>query len=314
MDEYSSDLSIDEVGESNSKIWIILIMCVCLCCIIMIPLGAYYYMSSDKKASNQGSGVSTKASKNVSVVVGVKAPQSPPPTSSISVETKSKNVVIPAIPGIGKVNDDESLKALPLDCTVKLENNNSLYTCTHPDTSKVIKLVSGPVFKLSYSEEVDAFKEKTYDYYIIVPFAFIVDFIVDVSLKEIEFTSLNQFLAEIKKVDQNYESRNSIPDKCLSVPMNTRAESKPPYNTTCIFFPGFTSIGALVSTLQKTFIKEIPENILREYYNMIDAKVKGENPELTVFEYVMYVASMNTVNNTKYRYFGLCDSEVNITC
>jgi hypothetical protein len=195
-----------------------------------------------------------------------------------------------------------------------LKDNVTTYTCEHPESAKKIKLVDGPIFKISYSEEIDTFKNKTYDFYIIVPFVFIVDFLLSMSLKEVEFKSVDDFINEINKIDLEYERTNNIPDKCLKTPLQTRRESKDPYNTTCIFIPGFVSLGNLLATLEKTIVKEIPLPILSEYYNIIDEKINKPDPVLTVFEYVMYVASMNRVKNTKYNYVSLCNSANDITC
>ena len=323
MDGYSPDNfesfnNIEQPKSNNSMMIIIILLCVCICFICMSVIG-YFAMKSNSSSvlspfiapspastSAQTSALSAAASSSESAKIQV----------SGSVEKKSKDVTIPSIPGVGKFVDDKSLTATQLDCAIKLKEKSTTYTytCAHPDTYKIIKLINGPVLKISSSNEIDAFNLKTTDFYIIVPFVFIVDFLVSVSLKEIEFKSLQDFIKEIERVDQTYQNTNTIPDKCLKVPVKTRAESKAPYNTTCIFFPGFSSIGALVGTLQKTIVKEIPIKILTEYYNSIDKKLEAKEPELTVFEYVMYVASMNRVKSTKYRYFGTCDSDQSITC
>lgn len=309
--DYSPDL---DAPKSDKTMLIIIIICICLICISVSVFIGGYYMTSSSPSSR--SNLSSNPINNIlSKITGTNTQTS---NVSANVKTSATNVSskpLPVIPGVPSFEENKSLKAMALECTVNIKDGSPAYTCTHPDNFKIIKLTSGPIFKISVSEEIDAFNVKTNDYYIIVPFVFIVDFIVSVSLGDYEFKSVQDFINEINKVDAKYEQTNTIPDKCLKLPMKTRGESKAPYNTTCIFFPGFTSIGALITTMQKTLVEQVPINILTDYYNMIDVKLQAKTPEITVFEYVMYVASMNKVKSTKYRYYGTCVStDETITC
>lgn len=305
--DYSPDL--DAPKSDNKTMLIIIIICICLFCVCISMFIGGFFMTSSSSSNSTSNPIRTLVSKITNT-----------PTSKVSASTKtsSKNISskpIPVIPNVPKFEEDKSLKAMALECSVNIKDGSPIYTCTHPDNFKIIKLTSGPIFKISSSEETDAFNVKTNDYYIIVPFVFIVDFIVSVSLGDYDFKSVQDFTKEINKVDAKYEQTNTIPDKCLKLPMKTRGESKAPYNTTCIFFPGFTSIGALITTIQKTLVEKIPIAVLTDYYNMIDTKLQGKDPEITIFEYVMYVASMNKVKSTKYRYYGTCIStDETITC
>jgi hypothetical protein len=304
--DYSPDLDIPK--SDDKTMLIVIIICVCILCVcVSVSLGGYYMTSSSTSSK------SNPLDNMLSKITGT-----PSSKVSASVKTSSKNTSskpLPVIPGVPKFEEDKSLKAMALECSVNIKDGSPIYTCTHPDNFKIIKLTSGPIFKISSSEETDAFNVKTNDYYIIVPFVFIVDFIVSVNLGDYDFKSVQDFIKEINKVDAKYDQTNAIPDKCLKLPMKTRGESKAPYNTTCIFFPGFTSIGALITTIQKALVDKIPINVLTDYYNMIDTKIQGKNPEITIFEYVMYVASMNKVKSTKYRYYGTCIStDETITC
>lgn len=297
-----------ELPNDNSSI--ISLVCVCIVCIVcVIFFGvAYYFYSRKNKLASASSSSASSSSAAVAASMSLKTQ-----LSSETIEKKSKDISVPIIPGIS-LEEDKSLTSTQIDCTIKLKDNLPIYTCTHPNSFKIIKLVNGPILKISASDEIDLFKVKTSDYYIIVPFVFIVDFLMSISLKEIEFKSLQDFMKEIDRIDETYNNTNTIPDKCLKVPLKIRTESKAPYNSTCIFFPGFSSIGALISTLQKTIVNEIPINILTEYYNTVDKKLENKEPELTIFEYVMYVASMNRVKSTKYRYYAICESDQSITC
>lgn len=308
--DYSPDL--DAPKSDNKTMLIIIIICVCLFCVcISIFIGGYFITSSSSSKSNSKSNPVTSLLSKIT--------NSPPPTSNVSasVKTSSTNTSskpIPVIPGVPAFEEDKSLKSMGIECSVNVKDGKPVYTCTHPDNFKIITLTSGPIFKISYSEETDP---KTNDYYIIVPFVFIVDFLVAVNLGDYDIQTVQDFIREINKVDAEYEQTNTIPDKCLKLPMKIRNESKAPYNTTCIFFPGFTSIGALITTIQKGLIDigKIPIKVLTDYYNMVDVKLQAKNPEITIFEYVMYVASMNKVKGTKYRYYGTCISnDETITC
>jgi len=272
-------------NSKNSSMYIIIgLVCVCIVCMIILPVG--YYLYSVKKAS------ATVKKKNITI----------------------PKITIPDIPGIPSSVDIKSLTLKKLSCTIKLIDNVPLYTCTHPDTSNIIKLINGPILKMSASNEIDSSKNETTSYYIIVPYIFVVDFLISLGLKEIEFKSLDHFIEEIDKLDKMYDDKNTIPDKCLKLPVKTRNESKKPYNTTCIFFPGFSSMSSLITTIQKGFVPLIPIDILIEYYNKIDKKLQDKKPELTIFEYVMYLASMNLVKSKKYRYSSICESVASIEC
>jgi hypothetical protein len=193
--------------------------------------------------------------------------------------------------------------SLELSCEIK----SDLFTCSHPINYKNIKLSSGEILKISFSNEQDSFGKKTTDYYIIVPYIFIVDFFIALSSNEIKFNTLDDFLLKIQQIDTEYENNKM----CLNLQLKTRGESKPPVNTTCIFF-NFTNLGSLVKIFEKSLIKYIPVNILKDYYNKIDIKIK--NGQVTIFEYVMYISSLNTINNKINTYYSICNSDNTISC
>lgn len=295
-----------EPPKSNNTMLIlssIIFLCIFCICILTLGIIGYFVINSD----NSSSTTSNSSASNSSTT-------SASSESSTISETNSKNIVIPNIPGIVNIETDSTLKPKQLTCKVVEDENNVTITCSHPENSKTIKLISGRILTISSSEETDSFNKITTNYYILVPYIFIVDFVVSLSLKEIEITSVEGFNKTIDELDKKYHETNIIPDKCLKVSLKIRNESKEPYNTTCFFFPGLSSIGSLANIFRKTIIKEIPINILTEYYNIIDKKLQDKSPTITIFEYVMYIASMNLVKNTKYRYFAICNSKNNIEC
>lgn len=195
-------------------------------------------------------------------------------------------------------------ESLELSCEVK----SDLFTCINPINFKNIKLSSGEILKISFSNEQDSFGKKTTDYYIIVPYIFMVDFFIAISSNEIKFTTLDDFLLKIRQIDTEYENNKM----CLNLLLKTRSEAKPPVNTTCFFF-NFTNLGSLVKIFEKSLIKYIPVNIIKDYYTKIENKIKN-NEIISIFEYVMYVSSLNTINSKLNTYYSICNSDNTITC
>jgi len=205
-----------------------------------------------------------------------------------------------------------SHSTINIDCTV----NGNIYKCSNPENlDNTIIITDGPIFKISYSTEINTFGETTIDYYIIVPFVFIIDYIISVNTKEIVINSLNDFIKSLDIVNQQYINTNNIPDKCLNVPLKIRNDSKPPYNTTCIFFDnGFGKLSAISNTIEKSLLPGIPDNVLNDYFNLISDKIKTTST-LTVFEYVMYMSLLNKLKNKNNKYLTLCISDdLNTIC
>jgi hypothetical protein len=223
--------------------------------------------------------------------------------TSVKIESESHSTTINA-----KVDS----KLLQIDCTV----NGNVYKCSNPQNlDKNITITDGPIFKISNSVEIDNFNKSTTDYYIIVPFVFIVDYIVSISTKEIVINSLNDFTKSLDDVERNYNNTNTIPGKCLNIPLKIRTESKAPYNTTCIFFDnGFGKISALSNIIEKSLLPALPDNVLNDYFNLTSNKINTISI-LTIFEYVMYLALLNKVKNKNNKYLTLCTSDdFNIVC
>ena len=173
------------------------------------------------------------------------------------------------------------------------------YTCTDPTNKKtIITLTEGPILKISYSIEKDP-PDTGIDvrkYYIIAPYVFIVNAGISLANKQITVNSVQELLALFDKIDKQYISENTLPDKCLNLPVDTRSESM--YSTTCLFF-SLKQIEAIEGIIRKSMFPFIQESILNEYFNLINKKI-AENPTLTILEYVMYIALLNRTSNFEY--------------
>lgn len=191
----------------------------------------------------------------------------------------------------------ESLKTL--NCKVNLNK----YTCSDPTNQKIITLTDGPIFKISYSIEKDSFEKEIKNYYIIAPYIFIVNTAVSLATKETSVNSLQELLALFDKIDNKYVSENTIPDKCINVPIKLRNNNT--YNTTCMFFL-INKIDILENLIKKSLFPYINESILVDYFNLINRKI-SENLTITILEYVMYIALSN--RTSKFKYYTKCNSD-----
>lgn len=233
---------------------------------------------------------------------------------------------LPNIPGVSNKPDPTRFK---VDINCKIDANNLTYTCSDPENGdydkqsklddfpayttkdKKITVENGKVLKISFSEEVNSSGIKTLDYYILIPYSFIVDFVIDLSLGEKSIKTLQDLYNSFDKIDTEFDkltTKLSLSDKCLKLKPNIRSESKPPYNTSCIFFPGLSKFGALADTLEKVFLPYIPENVQNEYFNIIDKKIKEPKPTLSVIEYVLFLGMLNRLKKKKLNYTVQCAS------
>lgn len=181
------------------------------------------------------------------------------------------------------------------------------YTCTDPSNKKtIITLTEGPIFKISYSIEKNPPDTGTdvRKYYIIAPYIFIVNTGISLATKQITVNSVQELLALFDKIDKQYISENTFPDKCLNLDVKTRGESI--YGTTCMFF-SLTQIDVIESVIRKSIFPFIQESILDEYFNVLNKKIAVENPTLTILEYVMYITLLN--RTSKFEYYTTCKLE-----
>lgn len=197
-----------------------------------------------------------------------------------------------------------------LDCTV----NDNIYDCSNPKNNKKIKLISGPLFKLSSSTEVDSFGKSSINYYILASLSFLSTDIISVGTKEIVINTLDDLLNFFNASEDKFNKENTIPDKCLNVSTKIREESKAPYNSTCIFFPGLNKIDVIANTLERVLFPFLPDSVMNGYFNMIESKLNNDTV-LTILEYTMYLALLNKIKNSQLKYFTLCTSDnENINC
>lgn len=227
--------------------------------------------------------------------------------------------------------------AFEIDCSISNISNILMNTCSDPlNTVQLIQLIDGPIVTMSSSTEVNSFDKKTIEYYIIVPYEFIVTYIISVANKEIVITTLEEFQKSLTNVNIEYSYNNKIPDKCMGLSNAIRTKSSPPYNTTCIFFK-ISTITALSKVIEKSLFPFIPISVLNEYFNVLNTKInnssniyldtsieclKNKNcntnikkiSSLTILEYTMYLALINLIKSTNYKYFTQCtvDDDNNI--
>jgi hypothetical protein len=181
------------------------------------------------------------------------------------------------------------------------------YTCTDPTNKKtIITLTEGPIFKISYSIEKDPPDTGTdvRKYYIIAPYVFIINAGISLATKQITVNSVQELLALFDKIDKQYISENTLPDKCLNLPVKTRGGSN--YGMTCLFF-SLKQIEAIEGIIRKSMFPYIQASILDEYFNVLNKKIAAENPTLTILEYVMYIALLN--RTSKFEYYTTCKLE-----
>lgn len=209
-------------------------------------------------------------------------------------------------------------------CTVKfnLESNQESFTCSNPEFSsgfsdKNINIISDKIIKISYSKETNSFGKDEYYYYFVLPYAFSVNFLVDLNSKSIVINTLQDLLTALDTVDSNYYNdltSKNIQDKCLNLTRDIRGESKPPYNVACIFFPGgFNKIKGLVSLMQKSFIPALNESVKSEYYDYLVDKIKNTNT-LSIFEYIVFLTLLDSFKLKNYNYVAQCNSVKQIFC
>lgn len=203
------------------------------------------------------------------------------------------------------ISTKESKKITELDCTINLGEK---YTCSNPINNKIITLKNGPIFKLSSSTDIDSFGKATINYYILGSLTFMTDKIISVSMKVININTLDDLLKFFNDAEDDFNTKNTIPDKCLNVSTKIRQDSKPPYNQICVFLPGLNKIDSISQILEKTLFPFLSTNILNDYYNMVNLKITNQLP-LTILEYVMYLALLNKIKNSQFKYFTLCTSD-----
>ena len=152
------------------------------------------------------------------------------------------------------------------------------------------------------------------NYYILTPVLFIVDSVISISLGEITINSLSDLLRVFNDIENKFNNESTIPDKCLGVPSKIREEGKYPYSKSCLFFPGLNKIDGVVRALEKGLYPHISNNILEEYYDIIEVKI-NDGMALTILEYSMYLGLLNHIKNSNYKYYSLCTSDnENINC
>lgn len=193
-----------------------------------------------------------------------------------------------------------------LDCTA----NGNIYNCTNPKNNKIIKITSGPLFKLSSSTDIDSFGKSTINYYILASLTFLSVDIISVATKKKIINTLSDLLNFFNESENNFNKENTIPDKCLNVSTKIREESKAPYNSTCIFYPGLNKIHSIADTLEKALLPFLTDTIMNDYFNMIESNLNN-NTVLTILEYTMYLALLNKIKNSQFKYYTFCTSDDN---
>lgn len=204
----------------------------------------------------------------------------------------------------GSATQDDKVKSKKQSKQLSCKVISDKYTCSDPTNKKtIITLTEGPILKISYSIEKDPPDTGTdvRKYYIIAPYVFMVNAGISLATKEIIINSVQELLALFDKIDKQYISENTLPDKCLNLPVKTRGKSD--YSTTCLFF-SLKQIEAIEGIIRKSMFPYIQASILDEYFNVLNKKIAAENPTLTILEYVMYIALLN--RTSKFEYYTTC--------
>ena len=276
---------------------VVIAISICVCISILFVGGFGVYFINLKKTQANDTTTSTTSTKSTS------ASNTSSLRANDSQSTSKSDIILKTVVPKGKGTE--------LDCTVNLNK----YTCTSPVDNKVIMLIEGPIFKISSSTEQDSFKNETINYYIIAPYVFLVDAILSIASGEKVINSLQDLLDFFNDMDKKYILENTIPDKCIQVPIKTREEAKAPYNTTCIFFPGLNKIDAIAKIFEKTFLIYLSNQVLTDYFSMVNDKINQVSPSLTILEYIMYLSLLNKIKNSNYNYYTLCTSDnSNVNC
>lgn len=219
-----------------------------------------------------------------------------------------------------KFNSDTNVKPELKEITCSVKINPDTFGCVSmDDSSKVINIVDGKILKLSYTDEPKSkgSSEIVRYYYIILPYYFAVEYPLQIGTGGIKINTLDDLLKSFDAAhDESYNLIDkSVSDKCLAVKVDKR-EAKPPYNTACIFMDGgFSTINSISDIFFKAILKSknIPQTVINDYYNLLKSKIDKDNT-LTLFEYVMYIALFKILNENKYNFMSLCDSERNVEC
>lgn len=263
-----------------------------ICCVLLILCIFVFYLTSTSATSTLSTeSTSSSLFNKIKTLTGL--------STSSSLSNTNNNSL--------SINKSTTKKTTQLDCNANnLPNEN--FDCSNPINNKKIILKSGPIFKLSSSTEIDSFGKSTINYYILGSLSFMDEGIVSIATKEITINTLDDLLKFFDNMENNFNKNNKIPDKCLNVSIKIREESKEPYNTMCIFFPGLNKIDAIVKILESSLLPFLSTTVMNDYYNMIDSKL-NKNVQLTILEYTMYLALLNKIKNSQFKYFTLCNSD-----
>lgn len=305
MDEYDIPFndSPNFIEPPNSNTTTIII--IALSCFFLLSIVGFvtFFMFNNSSTTSTTSTTISSASSNIKS------------GTQLRTQLSQQNKPLPKLP-IAVPSNKEPRENITFNCYANPGKN--LYTCADPSTDQLknITLVDGPILKLSFSEEIQIFtldgkptEKKSLDYYILVPYAFIVDFVIDLSLGAFSIKTLHDLHKTFEKIETTFNKTNTIPDKCLKLKAEIRNAPKEPYNTTCIFFPGLSKLGALADTLEKVLLPYIPEQVQNEYFNSIDTKLQAsKTPTLTILEYVLYLGMLNRIKKKKLSYVMLCSS------
>lgn len=257
-----------------------------ICCIFLCIFIFYLFSSSSSSLTESSGSIFNK----IKTLSGL---------SSLSFLSNTNNNQLSITKSIIK-------KPFQLDCNVN-DSSNKVYDCSNPINNKKIILKNGPIFKLSSSTETDSFGKTTINYYILGSLSFMDEGIISIATKETTINTLVDLLKFFDDMENKFNQNNKIPDKCLNVSIKIREESKPPYNSMCIFFPGLNKIDAIVNILESSLLPFLSNTVMNDYYNMIESKLNN-NTELSILEYTMYLALLNKIKNSQFKYFTLCNS------
>jgi hypothetical protein len=163
-----------------------------------------------------------------------------------------------------------------------------------------IKIISGPLARISYSLETKPDGTIERDYYFYMPYDFIISFLIDLQAGNININSLGELEAKFNVIDQQFTRPRDTPIVYDNILKKVRNASEAPYNTTVFFYNVF-NIAVVSDLINKSILPKINSTILNQYYIKIQTKLNESN-SITLFEYIMYITIYNYLNNKNLKY------------
>jgi hypothetical protein len=199
--------------------------------------------------------------------------------------------------------------------TCNILNNPESIKCIDPQSDinypTYITIINDDIIQISSSINTTKSNRTTTDYYIILPYSFLIDYPIELSTNTIVLNTLDDLLLSFNNIGSNFKTNsNLMPGKCLNVTLDKMTDDV--YKQTCLFFnPAISQLPTIIDTITLILLPYLPASVLNDYYNLLDSTIKNTKT-LTIFQYIMYLALLNNVKQKKY--FSQCNSIQTINC